>query len=343
MKQALLILGVLVTGCGPGEPPAPQLQGGADGGVFKNVVDHADAGVGGGGSGVAPPMNDLAATMVAAHAGPQVVAYDGAMLGQLLVYSVTAAYLNIGQVVTTGTVTWSSVDAATYTAMPADKLVVVNPQGGKAEFVVRSINTTNPNDFFKGNWSLDFHVVVAGAFDLDLAAQSTGGVFKSTGKGTLTNNGIASTIDVASDGSTYFESDSTGSEYRNTYRMTGNLNRGAVVRTVDEQWTFRMVTSRTNNKTSSASDAVRVDNGALALGGDTYRWNNCRTSKAFTDGKPSQESAWQAKCDGLTKNGTPFGQYRVVSQQFGKAGGFIGFNADFSNGASVELEKWQAY
>jgi hypothetical protein len=357
IHSTLLLACLALVGCGAPEipPTGTGSTGGGNGGggllngiggdLFKGTDGgHSTVDAGTPGTpGTNPATTEFQSTFLAAHAGPQVVAYDGSMLSVQLVSSVTAAYYLTNQVVTTGTVTWTGAETATYSATPTDRLIVINAQGHKAEFLVKVINATNPQDFFKGNWALDFHVLVAGAADLDILAQSVGGQFTSSARGTVTTAGTPSTIDVSSSGSTYFESDSSGSEYRNSYRLTGTLKRGAITRTVDEQWTFRMIVSRSNNKTTSASDAVRVDNGSLVMGADSYKWNNCRTAKAFTNGKPSQDTFWKAQCDSITKNGQPFGQYRAATQQFGQAGGFITFFADFANGTSVELEKWAAY
>ncbi|MFT3712839.1 MAG: hypothetical protein QM817_34740 [Archangium sp.] len=349
---------VLMFGCGveskpdAGDPFAELLArsgGGGSSGTAGGGGTQGGGGMPGPGPGAGPMptdagvVDDVNALLKASHVGPQVVAWDGAQLSQLLIFSLQATWANTGMVQTTGTVTWASIDTATWQAGPADRLVVVNPQGGRAEFQVRVVQTDNPNEFFRGNWALDFHVTVANKFDLDLTGQSTQGSFTGSGRGTVTVDGVVNQVDVRSVGTTYFESDSTGSEYRNQYRLTGTLSRGIVTRQVDEQWTFRMVTSRLNGRTSSASDAVRVDSGSLRIGADEYRWTNCRTAKAFTDGKPSQESFWSARCDAFTRNGAPFAQYRVTTQNFGQSGGFIGFVADFVTGGSVELERWQAY
>lgn len=352
MKLVHLVVALgFVTGCGPA------LEVADAGSPIRVGIDPSARGTGGGGQSVGAPIDagvavtvavdggpsSLGAVLSDAYAGPDVVAVQSTLLSQLLVFSVGAAWQQTGQLVTTGTVTWLSVDVATWQPSPADRLVVINPQQGRAEYTVRSIQSTTPERFFQGNWQLEFGVSVAERFVLDLSARSINGSFQSAATGTLHSPRGPVTVNLSSTGTTFFETDSTGSEYRNQYRLVGRLERGATRRDVDENWSFQMVTSRSNNKTSSATLAVRVDNGSLVHEGQNYRWNDCRTAKAFTDGKPSQASSWSARCNALTREGVPFGQYRVDVRQFGQAGGSIGFVADLADGTTIELERWAAY
>ncbi len=281
----------------------------------------------------------------AAHAVPDTAYQTAVASAQIGVTSalVASRAQGGGSLVTTGTVTYTS-QSASYDPAPADHLVAVLTDGRRIDFTFSQLVgdlSGDADQLIDHDHLLDFHAAMDGVGDLHLQSGRQNGGYQAAAEGSLIIGGVSYQIDLGSRGSHQFENDSTGGSYDDQYQTTGSVRAPDFDLTVDESWQYKSVWT-TGSGSHHASTAIRTVNSQLAVGGDVYDWVGARTQKAFRDGKPSEIDTYWKAAGGVTKNGAPFGQYQLVPEVFGNAGGKLRFVLALPD-TTVELESWNAY
>lgn len=288
-----------------------------------------------------PPAEDAAASLVAAHAIPTRLGTDGEALARTAATAVSAASLAQGgtSVVTTGTLTQQGA-TWTYAAQPTDRLVIDNDGLPDAELWVHTVqgDFTSVDDFLDHSHDLDFDVVIADVVDARLHSVRSGGQIASTAVGSFVHEGVRYDLDVAIQGSDYFESDSSGVYSTIDTRTTGTITRDGFALAIDETWAFELVSSGG----APVQSGVRNVASTLDLEGARYQWIGVVTQTVFDGGKPTDlDGFWRADGE-VRKDGAPWGQYRLNPNVIGDAGGYISISLETPDGA-FELQTFQAY
>lgn len=249
-----------------------------------------------------------------AHALPQTIGDEGQSSAEVTTNSVWMAsqLAGQGQVVTTGTLVQQG-DGFAYDPEPRDALVVSLSDGTRVVLVVHAMEgdvSGTPGGFLDGDHRLEYEVAVPDRLDMRFGSQRLQGSASSSAVGSYTHQGQAYDVDLERIGSYYFESDSTGTHYRDEHRTTGTVQAEGYRLEVDEGWRYELVTSGDD----SASTAQRTVSSGLTVGGTVYDWVDVVTRKSFRDGQPSQtESYWTAE-GAILRDGEGFGQYGMELQ-----------------------------
>jgi hypothetical protein len=292
-------------------------------------------GMAGNGSGNGEGTAAASSPLKSAIQIPNDVVLGAQVSANAVVWGVYTASVQAGggvQIVKTGTVTEQAPGQWVYSASPSDKLVLKPASGKPLEATEIDLygNPQSPDAFFASDHRISYSAKVEGLGEMKV---------QRVVQNRATQGSATGTFDFKSAGSTYFDNDSTGSEYRNEERVTGVAKGDDFELTVDESWTFRSITA---SKSGTATEAIRKSANALKLGGDSYA-SACSFQKSFTKGKPSQlDTYWKAQ-GGMEKNGQTFGVCKMDSQAFGQSGGQIRFVLALATGEVIELEKWNAY
>lgn len=280
-----------------------------------------------------------------AHATPDAIYQTGVASAQLGINSALVASQSQGglSLVTTGTVTFTATSAS-YAAAPADRLVVKLPDGKQVDFTFDRLSGDFSGDaanLLGRDHAVSFRAVQDGTGDMQFESLRQGGQYQVTARGVMIYEGTSYDIDLTSAGVRRFENDSSGGTSNEDSQTRGSVRAAGFDLTIDETWSYQSIWT-TGSGRGHDSASTRIVNSRLQLGTDVYQWNGARTQKSFRDGKPSQlDSYWKA--DGLvTRNGAPYGQYRMSAQNIGSSGGFIYFLLSLPSG-DIQLEKWAAY
>lgn len=322
---------------------------GCEGGGGDATLDGGGGDVtldGGGGTPARNEDTSAGALLVAAHAVPHAAQSNAVAAATILVNAVFVASLQGGggaRVVTTGTVRQQG-QSWVWSAGPDDALVVVLPDR-ELRFVVEDLqaaDVSSPDAVLSGDHILRFTVTTAKFGELRVRSVKQAGQRDATLDGHLVLDDVDYGIEsLRYQGTEYSEVDSTGSEYRNTYHLTGAMTGGDGRFDVDERWRFEIVTT-TGSRGGSAQTAERVANSALTLGDDRYQWVEATTRKAFKDGKAGDPDYWAAQGE-VRRNGQAFGRYRLDARVLDAEGhGWIVFQLVLP-GETLELERNPAY
>jgi hypothetical protein len=254
---------------------------------------------------------------------------------------VSAASLAQGgtSVVTTGTLTQQGAQW-TYAAQPTDRLVIDNDGLPDAELWVHTVqgDFTSVDDFLDHSHELDFDVVIADVVDARLHSVRNGGQIASTAVGSFVHEGVRYDLDVAIQGSDYFESDSSGVYSTIDTRTTGTITREGFALSIDETWAFELVSSGG----APVQSGVRNVASALELDGARYQWIGVVTQTVFDGGKPTDlDGFWRADGE-VRRDGAAWGRYRLNPNAIGDEGGYISIALETPVGV-FELQTFQAY
>jgi hypothetical protein len=212
--------------------------------------------------------------------------------------------------VTTGTVT-ESASGATYSPMPADKLVVKRADGSTVELVITEMQgdlTGDADDFFHSNHELRL-TMRNGETDLDLLSSRGNGQTYLAVAGFYASGGVRYTVDVVTQGTYYFESSFGSVESNEDTTTDGYLEAEGFRINLDEAWHYKFISV----SGSSVSDSQKIMNHELLTGGHRYKWQNAAIKKVFRDGKPSSLSDyWGSSGGALLMDGAAWGELRFV-------------------------------
>jgi hypothetical protein len=250
----------------------------------------------------------------------------------------------LGQVVTTGTLTQTA-GGFLYSANPGDRMVVVFSNQRRIELFITALEgdlSQGSAGFFDGDHRFTVRVVVTDEMDAVFESVQQGGQRRIGIEGAITVEGVSYRIDAQAAGTTFFENDSTGSNFRSQTRTTGTITAEGFALDIDEEWSYEMVTT-SGSRGGSASAATRQLGNVLRLGDETYTWEGVSVQFSYRDGKPSQlDTYWQAQ-GVVLRDGRVYGTYRKDAQDFGgDGGGYVKFVLDTSDGV-IELESHQAF
>jgi hypothetical protein len=285
-------------------------------------------------------VSPQAAPVRASHQAPEKVLTAGLQSGTLGIQAVYAAsYQNGGTLVMTGTVKQAT---GAWSAQPSDKLVIELTDGKKLELEFHAAPQGNlingPDAFWNGDHIVDYTAHLDGVGDVRYTKSQVGRQYQGTAKGTYIDKDVTYDVDLKNVGSTYFDNDSTGTEYQNDHQTTGTVKTESLELTVSETWHYRSITV----KGKTDSEASRKVASQLKAGEDSYVWSDVLMQKSFKDGKPSQLDTYWKATGHVLKNGEVYGEYQLKPQAIGTSGGFVSFVLVLP-GETIELEKWNAY
>jgi hypothetical protein len=254
-------------------------------------------------------------------------------------FAVSAASTSAGRLVTTGTFTQSG-ESWRYASEPTDRLILEFSNGQSIEYqfeTIEGVDTSSAENFIASNHRLTYQVASAEYGTLRIDSARSGQNRQVEIDGTLRFDELRYTIDLALVSWDYFENDSSGMEYQDEYVVSGTVSGEDYQLTVDETWSFLLVSSvdssSESTKTSSVSNATKIMNSRLQAGGVDYQWNNCRIQKAFRDGKPGEMDYWQGQ-GGLLRNGEQYGDCGWWETPYS-----VGF-ALYTAEGEIVLEEW---
>ena len=334
MSRVVLVAVVLGFAAGCTDVEAPQ----DDDGVADDDSDDDDGdGDGDGDDDDDDPAADAEDSVVASHNLGSVITTEGQSSANIAVEGVFMASqaAGLGEPVTTGTLTQQGQGFA-YAGAPSDRLVVEFSDGTTIDFWIEEISgdSTSAAAFLNNDHVLEYRVAVDGKIDMTFESRRQGGALGAGAVGSYVYEDVEYDIDLAMAGTYYFESDSTGTHFRDEHRTTGSVTASGYDLDVDETWYFELVTSGGG----SAQAASRTVSNSLQLGDDTFDWVDVATKKSFSNGKPSQiDTYWDATGD-ILRNGEAYGTYRLDLTE----PDFIYFAVDLPAGA-VRVETHAYY
>jgi hypothetical protein len=249
-------------------------------------------------------------SVLASHNLGSVITTEGQTSANVAVEGVFTASqaAGTGQVVTTGTLTQQG-QAFAYAPSPSDRLVVEFGDGTAIDFWIDEIagDSTSAAAFLNNDHEFQYRVAVDGKIDMTFESRRQAGSLAAGAVGSYVHEGVDYDIDLSMAGAYDFESDSTGTYFRDEHRTTGSITASGYDLDVDETWYFELVTS----DSGSAQAATRTVANSLQLGGDTFDWVDVATAKSFRNGKPSEiDTYWKARGE-ILRNGEQHGTYRL--------------------------------
>lgn len=255
-------------------------------------------------------------------------------------FSVEAAWqasiLNGGStLITTGTLTQTGQNSFSYSASPADRLVVLLSNGERYELQFQQFSgdfNGDAQNFLSSNHNLSFTLTGPTA-NITVASQRNGINVQANLDGTLTLDGVEYTADLNMTGTNRFEVDNTGSEYNVDNAYTGTLTSATMSLTINETWVYNNVVA---TGAGNAENGIRTFNNSWTRNGNNFRFQNGRLQIAFRDGRPSDYSGgyWMAQGE-LLANGTQIGQ-----MEFGQDGSYLKTWVT-ANGQRTEMQSWR--
>ena len=309
VSRVLVALAVgLASGCT--ELDAPQDDDGVLDGDDEPADDDNDNDGDGDDDDDDEPAVDAEDSVMASHNLGSVITTEGQTSANIAVEGVFMASQSagLGQVVTTGTLTQQG-QAFAYVATPSDRLVVEFGDGTTIDFWIEEISgdSTSAAAFLNNDHLLEYRVAVEGKIDMTFESRRQGGSLGAGAVGSYVYEGAEYDVDLSMAGTYYFESDSTGTHFRDEHRTTGSVTGTGYDLDVDETWYFELVTSNGG----SAQAASRTVSNSLQLGNDTFDWVDVATKKSFSNGKPSQvDTYWDATGE-ILRNGESYAAYRL--------------------------------
>lgn len=219
-----------------------------------------------------------------------------------------------GPPVTHGTVraTGNAAQPATYSAQPADRLVIDPLIGDPYDVYVQELNlTTGVYQWRQVSGGSDL------VFRSEPAAQAT--QIRVQGRYVSPSfTGVKFTVDLTGTSSGLNEVDSSGSHNLSDITVRGTVATDGFAQTVNARSRFEFVSARgASGRLQSASTSENWNNHTLVLGGDTYLWGNAKRQRSWKDGKESDLDTYWNATGTVTRNGAPFGQYRKSLQAVG--------------------------
>lgn len=245
----------------------------------------------------------------AAHFAPHVVYQEGidaARMGLLAVQTATQI-AGTPNPVTTGTLRYDGI-GVTYVADPRDRLIVSLPDGDR-EFAFNDLQgtLTSVDAFLSGDHSLGFSVVRDGQIGMQFSSLMLRGARRMTAAGTMVNGGVTYAIDLVNEGTYSAESDATGGTVRDDNTWTGTVTAPDFALTVNESWSFFLIRA---GQTVDTTDGRTIRN-VLDFAGSRYEWAGVQMRKSFRNGNPSQIDTYWQVTGAITRDGAPFGEYRL--------------------------------
>ncbi len=304
---ALLTAALLLGACDPGDPA----MGDGSGNVGDGGTDGGDPSTDDGDD--PPPSDGMVDTSDGVAAGHQLAslltaeAQTSASITTEAVFMASQA-AGTGQVVASGTLTRQG-QSFSWSPEPSDRLVVALGDGTTISLWVEQFagDTTSPSAFLSTDHQLTYVATVDDRVDMRLSSLRQGGTMNASATGKYTHEGVAYDVDLQLAGTTYFESDSTGTHNLDEHRTTGTIKATGFDLDVDEDWRFELVVAGNE----SAQSTHRTIRNSLRLGETTFDWVDVLVQKSFRDGVPSElDTYWLARGQVL-RNGEPYGAYRL--------------------------------
>src|SRR5690606_26233642 len=197
------------------------------------------SGNGSGGAGGGGGASALRAEVArAAAAGPAVAVSTAADLAEKAVDALSGG----GTLRTFGTL--RAAPQPSYDPTPADRLVVVLPDGAQAElFVTRMTGDVAAGgvEFLRGAHDLDVRVVLPGTGDLAIAQRAANGVTGGKIAGALVLDGVEHEVDLAHAGTVLYDRGFGSLQYESEQRVQGTLRGPELSADVDEELRFVLV------------------------------------------------------------------------------------------------------
>jgi hypothetical protein len=291
-----------------------------------------------GGDDATTPTARMREPLASAHLVPDRASSDGLAAANLTVEAALAASLRAGgtRLVTTGTI-----DSNGWKAEPSDRLVVIY-EGRTFTVRVSAMNGvfTSTDDFFSSNHLLEA-MIASDGIEIAVRSERNGGVRRAAARGRMAIDEVWYTFDLTSNGSEYFEHDTTGVDYQEEHRLQGSVDFEGAHLDVDESWRFHLVSS-SGPGGAAVSNAIRTIGNRLQAGGHTYEWSGVRTQKAFRDGRPSEVDSYWGAAGSVLRDGQPYGQYRFQADLVTREAGYLKFLLELPS-ETVEVESWTVY
>lgn len=287
-----------------------------------------------------PPEHDaeVRAAIEATHALAGVVQSEGQTSATIVAEGVFLASQlgGAGQVVTTGTLEQEGTTFA-WSGDPVDRMVITFGDGTKVDVWVDEIvgDSSSATAFLQGEHRFAYRVAMRDRIDMAFTSVRQDGTTTATANGTLVHEDVSYEAAVEVQGTYFFETDSTGTHFRDAHRTTGSITAEGLELELDEGWSFELVTSGGE----SAQATQRTIASSLRLGDDVYDWVDATTRTSFRDGKPSELDTYWAADGEILRNGEPFGAYRLGSSA---TLDFVTVVVDLPH-AELELERHAAY
>jgi hypothetical protein len=261
-----------------------------------------------------------------------------------------------GQVIANGTLTQSSAGSFTYDTAPSDKLIVQLTNGLATTYYVTTMQGDFSGDsgsFIQNPHRFEFRTV---ASDLDMSFTSMTGDCNGgsapntsgTAQGTFTLSNMTYQAALSLDGNYCFSSDTTGTELKEDYTVTGKITGAGLELVLNQRRYFDAVQgSGPHGFASTAQDWIK---NRLSLGSDLYEWHNVYKERSFSDLHTANVQPvnfdpllspleWAATGDVL-KNGAPFAAYHYNFDRNNDL--YLRFQLLTPLGV-IDLEKYQWY
>ncbi|MCH8806099.1 MAG: hypothetical protein IH986_08425 [Planctomycetes bacterium] len=204
-----------------------------------------------------------------------------------------------------------------YTPAPEDRLRIDWVDSPDVDLFVTDIIgdfSSDSTTFLRNNHNLVVRVVIDGSLDVEFSSnlrRQSPTSFTSdrriTAVGVFEYNGRILNADLQSDGTSFFEVDQTGSEFRSATGYSGSITGDGLNIGVNENWQYTLVVAAG----SSASTSTRNVNNDWTADGVTYRYIDGLIQNAFRDGRPNElGTVWQVSGE-LLRDGQPFGRLEL--------------------------------
>lgn len=210
----------------------------------------------------------------------------------------STGYVFNGTVTQTGPSSWS------YSPTPADRLILQFQNGNTVEVVFTALDGDLSGDhakFLRNPHSLHFRLsrTVSGVTEfLTFTSQRDGSRFTDALQGEVVVDDIRWTVDLRSSG-TYRNVVDVEIDYESEEAVTGTVQGGGMTADVDEYWRYRylLVDNAVENNDRQSATSWTFD-------GSTYRAQDVRIRRSFTNGVPAESEYWIATGTVL-KDGAP--------------------------------------